>query len=94
MQGKTNIMIEIMRKYGVNYYKWIKGTPNKQNKTGVKGVYFDKRHKSYRADIMVRGKKHYLGYFKSLDEASEARKNAENMYVKNLLSEIEKELYK
>ena len=62
MQGKTNIMIEIMRKYGVNYYRWVRDTPNKQNKTGVKGVYFDKRHKSYRADIMVKGKKYYLGY--------------------------------
>lgn len=45
------------------------------NKTGVKGVYRQKN--SYIASIQLRGKPHYLGSFRTLEDAAAARKKAE-----------------
>lgn len=46
------------------------------NKTGVKGVYMIKAGK-YKAHITFKGKRHHLGTFETLDEAAEARREAE-----------------
>jgi hypothetical protein len=49
------------------------------NKSGVKGVSYHKKRKEYHATICKKGKKHFVGWFKSLDEArvaiQAARKN-------------------
>ena len=39
------------------------------NKSGVKGVYLNKKTKQWRAQIGVAGKHYYLGNFKDFDEA-------------------------
>lgn len=44
--------------------------PNKNNTTGVKGISFDKRSGRYQAQIQVEGKKYWLGYFNTLEEAA------------------------
>lgn len=47
----------------------------KTNKTGVKGVHFDKKRNKYKATIQINKIKKHLGYFDNLEEAKEARKN-------------------
>ena len=45
------------------------------------GVYFNKQRKKWIAQIMFRGKCHYLGGFDDFDEAVEARKQGEEMFL-------------
>lgn len=47
------------------------------NKTGVKGVYFEKQTQMYRASIGVRGKSYRSKRFNTLEEATQARKELE-----------------
>lgn len=53
---------------------------NKNNKTGVNGVYYDNRKNKFQAQINVLGKKIRLGAFQTLSEAQNARNNAEEKY--------------
>lgn len=46
------------------------------SKTGVKGVTLNGDRRGYDARIVVNGKLHYLGYFRTIEEAAEARRNA------------------
>lgn len=62
----------------------------KNNKTGVNGVYWDKKLKKYRARINVKGKNISLGCFKTLEEAKKARKLAEDKYYKPILDKYTK----
>lgn len=55
----------------------------KTNKTGVKGVYFYKRRNRYHAQIGVKGKNIHLGYFDTIEEAKQARMEAEQKYWKS-----------
>ena len=50
------------------------------NKSGVTGVYYDKKLKLWRAQIQVNGKPKHLGGFKNLEDAVITRKQAENKY--------------
>lgn len=55
--------------------------PNKNNRTGRKGItLFIKRKKKYMARIMHNGKNIYLGYFMNLEDAIKARKEGELKY--------------
>ncbi len=45
---------------------------NKDNKSGYKGVYLDKKYKTWRAQIKVSGQKRYLGSYKTAEAAAEA----------------------
>jgi len=61
------------------------------NMSGVKGVHFDNRYsrakRPYRAQISIRGKTIYLGYFPSAEEASKAYQEA---HKARFLSELNK----
>ena len=50
---------------------------SKRNTSGCKGVCWMKKEKTWRANIMVNGVVHKLGYHKSLDDAVAARRAAE-----------------
>jgi hypothetical protein len=50
------------------------------NKSGISGVYWDKRRRSWAAEIVVSRKKHFLGRFALLEDAAVARKNAESAF--------------
>ena len=54
-----------------------------KNITGVTGVYYNKAARKYRAQIMVDGVNISLGYFVTLDEATESRRAAEIRYKYN-----------
>jgi AP2 domain. len=52
------------------------------NRLGIKGIRFDKSSGKYQARIKITGEKNSksLGYFKTLEEAIEARRQAEKQY--------------
>jgi hypothetical protein len=49
-----------------------------KNTSGVKGVYFDKRRKKWRAQIKIDGIRIHIGYFDNLEDAKIARINRAN----------------
>lgn len=53
----------------------------KTNKTGIKGVYWHKQTRKWSGSLTINKKKIYLGLFKTLDEAKEAREIAERLYT-------------
>ena len=57
------------------------------NKTGVKGVYYDTTKRKYSAFIGYKGKEIKLGYFDTLEDAAYVRKQAEKKYHKPLLED-------
>lgn len=52
--------------------------PRKNNKVGLKGVFIDRGR--FRAQITLSGKNVYLGWYKTKEEAAQARKKAENKH--------------
>ena len=59
-----------------------KSKPQSNNTTGYIGVSFNKKRKHYTAVIKINGKTHYLGSFKTAEEANEARQKAKLIYHK------------
>ena len=55
---------------------------NKNNKTGVLGVYWDTNRRKWHAQIKVNHKTHCLGRFESFADATLARRNAELFYFR------------
>lgn len=51
--------------------------PTKANKSGIIGVYWDKSRGKWKADIKFKSKKYNLGRFEFIEDAIEARKEAE-----------------
>lgn len=47
------------------------------NKSGVKGVYWDKSRDKWAVEIIHKGKKHHIGRYSSLMDATRARRDAE-----------------
>ena len=52
----------------------------KNNKTGYSGICFESKPSKYRAYISVHGERVRLGYFAELQDAINAREQAENFY--------------
>lgn len=61
--------------------------PQSNNTSGVKGVSYDKNRGLWAAEIQIRGKRHRLGRFTTLDEAAKARKLAEEKYFTPVIEE-------
>jgi len=55
------------------------GPHQKNNKSGVRGVWFHKQNKNWCASIFANGKNTYLGSFKSVEEAEAAYKAAKKI---------------
>lgn len=50
------------------------------NKSGYKGIFWEKSHQKWLASIQVRGKTHFLGYFTDIREAAKAYNHAVTLY--------------
>lgn len=55
----------------------LNGKPPKNNTSGVRGVFRNKRRQKWQAQIKFQGKNRFLGYFDDLADAAEARREAE-----------------
>ncbi len=73
------------KKRGVEQLHYIDGTciemlesktVRSNSHSGVTGVYHDKKSNKWRAEIMMQGKRHYLGRFDTMAEAENARVRA------------------
>jgi hypothetical protein len=63
--------------------------PNRNNKTGIKGVFWSKIRHKYYATICFQRVIHRLGYHDTIEEAAKARKRAEEVYFKPILEKYE-----
>ena len=77
------------KKRGVEQMQYVDGTciemlkstkVRSNNTTGHTGVYYDAKKDNYRVEITLQGKRHYLGRYKSLDEAVKVRERAKEEY--------------
>lgn len=57
----------------------------KNNKSGRRGVFYDKKRNKWKVSISVNGQQIYLGYYRSYDEAVRVREEAEEVYWKPVL---------
>ena len=62
--------------------------PTAASSTGVRGVVYDRKTGRYRARLKFRGKLLNFGTYKTLAEAAEARRKAEQEYFGSFLEEI------
>lgn len=63
---------------GTNVPALKANTISKRNKSGVKGVSYDKARSKWSAEIMFQRKRYRLGRFDKLKDAAQARKEAED----------------
>lgn len=69
-------------KYGTNCGIISNPNPPRNNKSGHKGVWYDPVHGTYQAYITLHRKKYALGTFKNMQDAVDAREEAEQkMYA-------------
>ena len=55
---------------------------SRQNTSGIRGVYWHKKHKKWQANLQINGKLIYLGLYSNKEDAINARKQAELKYFK------------
>lgn len=72
---------------GTNIGYLLKRGISKANKTGHTGVFYNEKKDTYYARIGFRNKLYYLGSFKSLEDAVQARKRAEEMYYDPVIAD-------
>jgi hypothetical protein len=81
----------------INNLRWCSYTENsynvkirKDNTTGIKGIIFDKKSNKYRVRITINKKCKHIGYYNSLEEATNARKKVANEIFKEFTNICEK----
>lgn len=79
----------LKKRRGVEQMHYVEGTCiemlqnskiRKNNTTGYTGVSYDRVTQKYRAEITLQGKRHFLGRFKTVEEAAKVREEAKNRY--------------
>ena len=68
----------------------ISSKKRSDNKSGFKGVWFNKRKSNWQAYITLKGERKHLGYFADKQDAINARKEAEEKYFKPILEKYGK----
>ena len=69
---KTDNRISNLRDVGQTTNLLNQSKPQKNNISGLRGVSFFKRNGKYRAQLMISGKQHHLGYFDTAENAYQA----------------------
>lgn len=65
-------------------------SPRKDNTSGCKGVSFHKRRQKWQAQIKIDGISVHLGYYNTIEEASQARINKANQAFGDFVNACEK----
>ena len=81
--------IENLRFSTVQENNWNTGLLPK-NKTGIKGVSFDKKKNKWRVQISINRKKIHVGYYTNIDDAKQARINIANKLFGEFTNKCEK----
>lgn len=66
-------------------------TPNAANTSGYRGIYYESKFDRYRAQIIFKRKRYYLGTYKNIEDAIKARQRAEEELFGVFLENYEKE---
>lgn len=85
--GEKNL-IKVQENYyldGTSVIHIKQNKPFKTNKSGIRGVSWDKSREKWRAQIVFKGKNYYLGRFDKKEDAADARKEAEKYLYKDFL---------
>lgn len=85
-QVKTNL------RYHTNFQVIEDVNPPKHNTSGYKGISWDIHRKKWMTYINVHSKRIFIGRFASLDDAVDARKEAEEKYHKPLIDQKKTDL--
>lgn len=65
---------------GTQITKLVSTKANINSKSGIRGVFFNRRSGKWRASLKFQGKDHYLGEYQNMEDAIKARKRAEELY--------------
>ena len=79
--------VETNMQYHTNFQVIGTQTPPKNNTSGHKGISWDVHRKKWMTYINVHSKRIFIGRFASLDDAVDARKEAEEKYHKPLIDQ-------
>lgn len=80
--------LSIVSKYGVNYNYILNDKPPKNNTSGYQGVCYVAKRDVYVAYIGYQGKQIYLGTYKDINSAVEARHEAEEKYYSPIMHDL------
>lgn len=69
----------------------LNGKISKNNKSGIKGVFWVNTYQKWKATIMFQGKAHYLGMYDNIEDAARVRARAEEEYFKPILEKYGRE---
>lgn len=86
---RMNVINKTVFKEDTNIAKIASSKISKNNKTGIKGIFKNKKG-YYVATIGFKKSKIYLGSYKKIEEAIKARKEAEEKYYKPILEKYNK----
>jgi len=81
--------IEIDKRYNTNFGVITTDKPPKNNKSGIKGVWYNPKRDKWEAHIGINNKRINLGRYNSKEEAIKIRKNAEKEYYEPLIKKME-----
>lgn len=83
-RGHSLVLIPGTRLYSPQNCLWRNAGSNtfnrhirSDNRSGVRGVYFNERRQEYQATITIEKKRHHLGWYKNKTDAVQARQLAE-----------------
>lgn len=88
IKPKMQAEIDKMRKDGTTVALLNRKRPS-NNKSGIKGISLAKLKNGetrYKVDVTVRGQRHYLGSFETLDKAQEALKLGRKQFVEPIIN--------
>ena len=96
LQSETSVEVanRINEKYMVEGTSLLALTKKKSktNKSGIKGVFWNKSNQKWKAKIGFKGKSYDLGSYENIEDAITARKNAEDKFFRPVVEKYKDQL--
>ena len=90
-QNSAN-MLDLCRRYGTQPGRLINNKLSSRNRTGHTGVFLNEKTGKYIAFLCFQRRRHYLGSFRTYQEAVAAREEAERIYFAPVIAARKAEL--